>query len=71
MHNRLIKSLTLDLIDWATTEKIWADGLSQCITQRTTLPDNFFASAVSGIKSGEKGEILLSDTAGIDVRPVL
>jgi hypothetical protein len=59
-NGRPITSLTLDLIDWTTAEEIWADGLSQRITQHTRLPDKPSASTLFGIKAGEKVEPLPS-----------
>lgn len=55
-----LRSLSLDLVSWNDAERVWADDFSQRITQRTRLPDNFFATFVLGLKRGTRRSILPS-----------
>lgn len=59
-NGKQLKSLTLDLIDWATAEDIWALGMSHSTLHPTMVPENFFASNLLRIERGENQEMLPS-----------
>ncbi|PWY74592.1 hypothetical protein BO94DRAFT_524537 [Aspergillus sclerotioniger CBS 115572] len=59
-HGHQIKSLTLDLLNWAHAEKIWADGFRQQSPQPARVPDNFFSQRVLNIHPGDQKVIFSS-----------